>query len=197
MSLDKAAKLTIQEVNDLDDLLLSIYPEPPKNPEDEEHVFAVSMLDGYLTSVLLAPREIPYQQWLVGLWRDDEIPVFKNDEEKERLLTLVNRYYQMLKRQFSQDLTNFEPLVYYTLDSGNAIPQVDLWLDGFERGIEYFETYWVLNQQIEKVIDKILAFDDMLNFDHLKLEERNKALPKLTDLVIQLHALNQSNPEIK
>ena len=99
-----------------------------------------------------------------------------------------------LKKAFDNELTEFEPLVYHEMKKDQALPAIDLWLDGFERGFEYFEAAWQLNPQIESAIDDILGFDDDCDFENLTLDQRNKALERLTDLIIQLHALNRSNP---
>ena len=184
------------QIDGLDNLLMELYPEVEDDFQGEEHIFSVSMLDGFLTSVLLSPRKITYDDVLNGVWQDEREPSFKSDEHKDQVLNSISKYYKSLVKKFDNDLTNYEPLVYYTIDGKMSYPQVDLWLDGFERGFEYFESSWSLNVNIEDNIDQILAFDDDCNFDALNADERNKCLAKLTDLVIQLHALNRSNPAI-
>ena len=190
----KNVKLDSKKANELDDLLLNLYPEPADDFDKDEHIFSLSMLDGYLTAVLLCPEPIDQEDWLEGVWQEDELPSFKTDLVKSNLISLLSEHYEKLKKSFDNELSEFEPLVYHEMDKDQALPAIDLWLDGFERGFEYFESAWRLNPQIESTIDDILGFDDACDFEGLSLDQRNKSLIKLSDLVIQLHALNQSNP---
>ncbi len=189
-------KLTTKEINQLDDLLLELYPEVDASYEGEEHVFSVSMLDGYLTAVLLAPFPIEEELWVEGLWQEDNPPVFQMPAQKKILLDAIKKHYLYIENIVNGDLVEFEPLTYYAADNKQLVPQIDLWIDGFARGVDYFEKCWRFNKQIDEVIDLVLAFDDNHDYDNLSLDQRNKVLPKLGDYIIQLHALNKSHPNI-
>ncbi|WP_192484353.1 MULTISPECIES: UPF0149 family protein [Cysteiniphilum] len=193
----KPTKFDSNKANELDDLLLNLYPEPADNFDKDEHIFSLSMLDGYLTAVLLCPDMIDHEDWLEGVWQEDALPQFKSEAEKEKLIKLLIAEHSRVKKAFANELTEFEPLVYHEMHNDQALPAIDLWLDGFERGFEYFVDAWILNPQIEAVIDDILGFDDDCDFEHLSLDQRNKSLERLTDLIIQLYALICSNPNAK
>ncbi|WP_116963503.1 UPF0149 family protein [Fastidiosibacter lacustris] len=186
-------KLDLKKINEFDELLLNLYPEPEQNFTGDEHIFSLSMLDGYLTAVLLCPEFIDEQDWLEGVWQEGSLPHFKDPAEQTKLLEGIAQHYDTLKHCFDNELVDFEPFVYHKMYKGQAMPAIDLWLDGFERGFEYFEAAWHLNPQIESVIDEILGFDDECDFENLSLDQRNKELSKLSDLIIQLYALKKSS----
>ncbi|MFZ9034688.1 MAG: UPF0149 family protein [Francisellaceae bacterium] len=185
-----------KKLDRLDDLLLDLYGEESTAEIEEglkdEHIFSVSMLDGYLTAVLLASFEVPTENWIEGVWREDEAPLL-SAAEKETLIAEIGDYYQHLKQTLNKQLVEFEPLVYYTEFKGQTFAQIDLWLDGFERGFEYFEQYWRLTQPIEELVDQILAFDDETNFDDLSAVARDKAVSRLSQLVIELYQVSRSD----
>lgn len=192
----KSAGFDPKKANELDEMLLNLYPEPIEDTGKDEHIFSLSMLDGYLTAVLLCPQSIVQEDWLEGVWQEDALPGFASEAEKNKLITLLAEQHARLERAFENELSEFEPLVYHEMHKGQALPAIDLWLDGFERGFEYFEAAWRLNPQIENTIDAILGFDDDCEFERLSLDQRNKSLERLCDLIIQLYALNRSNPGV-
>lgn len=192
----KLTKFDFKKANKLDNMLLNLYPEPTDTLDKEEHIFSLSMLDGYLTAVLLCPETIDNEDWLEGVWQEDALPEFKSHTEKDQLIKLIFTEHYRLKKEFDNELTEFQPLVYHQIYNNKVLPSIDLWLDGFERGLKYFEDSWHLNPQIESTLDNILCFDDDFYFEKLSLNQCNRNLEKLTDLIIQLYALNRSNPKV-
>lgn len=193
----KSPKFDSNKANELDDLLLNLYPDTTDDFDKDEYIFSLSMLDGYLTAVMLCPEVIDNKDWLEGVWQKDVLPKFKSESEKAKLIKLLIVEHSRLKKEFINELIEFEPLVHHEMNQDEVLPAVDLWLDGFEHGFECFEAAWQLNPQIESVIDDILGFDDDCDFENLSLDQRNKSLERLTDLIIQLYALNRSNPNAK
>ena len=190
---DKSNKFTIKQADELDEYLVHLYPEPHPQGGDE-HIFSLSMLDGYFAAVLLCPDFVDRSDWYEGILQEHTKPNFTSVQQQQRFTQLLDEYYQKIKTQFDQGLIEYEPMVYHEMVNEQVMPAIDLWLDGFERGFEYFENAWKLNASIDEVIDQILSYDDICQFETLNLVQRNKAIEKLADLVVQLQALNNSNP---
>src|SRR3984893_5904369 len=76
----------------------------------------LEMLDGFLTAIVSGPELIQPSEWLPVLWSDSQrsvTPVFQNNEQAERILSLVLRLQQSIRRTLAESPTRFKPLLYH------------------------------------------------------------------------------------
>ena len=75
----------------------------------------LEMLDGFLTAVVSGPELIQPSEWLPVVWSDSQrsvSPVFPNNEQAERILSLVLRLQNSIARTLMDSPTRFKPLLY-------------------------------------------------------------------------------------
>src|SRR6202165_3822173 len=76
----------------------------------------LEMLDGFLTAIVSGPELIQPSEWLPVVWSDSQRsvpPVFQNNEQAERILSLVLRLQQSIRRTLAESPTRFKPLLYH------------------------------------------------------------------------------------
>src|SRR5213076_3471489 len=81
----------------------------------------LEMLDGFLTAIVSGPELIQPSEWLPVLWSDSQrsvTPVFQNNEQAERILSLVLRLQQSIRRTLAESPTRFKPLLYHADPGG-------------------------------------------------------------------------------
>src|SRR5262249_11767395 len=72
----------------------------------------LEMLDGFLPAVVSGPELIQPSEWLPVVWSDSQrtvTPVFQNNEQAERILSLVLRLQQSIRRTLAESPTRFKP----------------------------------------------------------------------------------------
>src|SRR5438874_3722754 len=75
----------------------------------------LEMLDGFLTATVSGPELIQPSEWLPVVWSDSQrsvSPVFANNEQAERILSLLLRLQNSIARTLSESPTRFKPLLY-------------------------------------------------------------------------------------
>src|SRR6266705_1783678 len=80
----------------------------------------LEMLDGFLTAIVSGPELIQPSEWLPVVWSDSQrsvSPVSQNNEQAERILSLVLRLQNSIRRTLSESPTRFKPLLYHPEDN--------------------------------------------------------------------------------
>jgi yecA family protein len=101
----------------------------------------LEMLDGFLTAIVSGPDLIQPSEWLPVLWSDSQrsvTPVFQNNEQAERILSLVLRLQQSIRRTLAESPTRFKPLLYHAETDNKderSPPEASAWCEGFMTGV--------------------------------------------------------------
>jgi uncharacterized protein len=181
--------LSDEEIEELDDFLL--------DAEGIDESMNVSMLDGFLTALICAPKLILPSEWMRWVWdteHGNDSPKFSSEDEAGRILSMLMRHMNDITRTLSQAPEYYEPLLLENINHGNPIPILDEWCMGFVKGMSLDEEGWsdiaVANPQwlstiflygTEKGWETLLAKDIPLE-EHIEMSER------LTTDVLNIYA---------
>ena len=181
--------LSDEEIEELDDFLL--------DAEGIDESMNVSMLDGFLTALICAPKLILPSEWMRWVWDTEhgkDSPNFSSEDEAGRILSMLMRHMNDITRTLSQAPEYYEPLLLENINNGNPIPILDEWCMGFVKGMSLDEEGWsdiaVANPQwlstiflygTEKGCETLLAKDIPLE-EHIEMSER------LTTDVLNIYA---------
>jgi uncharacterized protein len=181
--------LSDEEIEELDDFLL--------DAEGIDESMNVSMLDGFLTALICAPKLILPSEWMRWVWDTEhgkDSPNFSSEDEAGRILSMLMRHMNDITRTLSQAPEYYEPLLLENINNGNPIPILDEWCMGFVKGMSLDEEGWsdiaVANPQwlstiflygTEKGWETLLARDIPLE-EHIAMSER------LTTDVLHIYA---------
>src|ERR1035438_9473612 len=105
----------------------------------------ISMLDGYLTSIVSGPEVIAPSEWLADVWSDSTAdsadPVFETGTQAERLHLLVLRRLNEIVRDLERD--EIQPILRQRGSDDRAQTEVaDLWCFGFALGMALRPDAW-------------------------------------------------------
>ncbi len=181
--------LSDEEIEELDDFLL--------DAQGIDESMNVSMLDGFLTALICAPKLILPSEWMRWVWDTEhgkDSPNFSSEDEAGRILSMLMRHMNDITRTLSQAPEYYEPLLLENINNGNPIPILDEWCMGFVKGMSLDEEGWsdiaVANPQwlstiflygTEKGWETLLAKDIPLE-EHIEMSER------LTTDVLNIYA---------
>lgn len=181
--------LSDEEIEELDDFLL--------DAQGIDESMNVSMLDGFLTALICAPKLILPSEWMRWVWDTEhgkDSPNFSSEDEAGRILSMLMRHMNDITRTLSQAPEYYEPLLLENINNGNPIPILDEWCMGFVKGMSLDEEGWsdiaVANPHwlstiflygTEKGWETLLAKDIPLE-EHIEMAER------LTTDVLNIYA---------
>jgi uncharacterized protein len=150
--------LNDDEYDDLDDLLAALGPQ----------AMDVSKLEGFLTAIVIGPRQPPQEQWLPLVWGAD--PVGETDAATSAA-GLVLRHYHYMVEWMAKDPGSFEP-IYECGGTWTA----DAWCEGFLAGMQLDAESWAPLRASQPGLLAPFQRDDA-----------NRAA-KIAPAVIQIHA---------
>src|SRR5438270_2723348 len=108
----------------------------------------LEMLGGFLTAIVSGPELIQPSEWLPVLWSDSQrsvTPVFQNNEQAERILSLVLKLQQSIRRTLAESPTRFKPLLYHAEPAAKddrGPPEASAWCEGYMTGVLLREAEW-------------------------------------------------------
>ena len=168
--------------------------EPLSDPElDELEGFLASdlvpqdcmdleMLDGFLTAIVSGPELIQPSEWLPVVWSDSQrsvSPVFADNEQAERILSLLLRLQNSIARTLNESPTRFKPLLYRpeeglkgregaegTRREETAPPEASAWCEGYMTGVLLREEAWEPVYAGEATRDWMLPIEALAYGDH-------------------------------
>jgi uncharacterized protein len=132
----------------------------------------LEMLDGFLTAIVSGPDLIQPSEWLPVLWSDSQrsvTPVFQNNEQAERILSLVLRLQQSIRRTLAESPTRFKPLLYHAETDAKderSPPEASAWCEGFMTGVLLREQEWEPLYAEESSRDWMLPIEALAYGDH-------------------------------
>lgn len=132
MELDQS--LSEAEIDELDDFLA--------DEAIQETSMDVSTLEGFLTAIAIGPRAVLPSEWLPWVWDMYEAEAgaeFANEEQANRIMSLIMRHYNAVIRTFMADPASFEP-IFWRGDQWGAAE----WSEGFILGFQFNDEAWSL-----------------------------------------------------
>lgn len=133
MSFD--SPLSTQELEELNRFLMSdIVPHGTMD---------ISMLDGFLTCVVIGPETLTPGEWLPAVWGGSPGPKFESMEQAEYIVSLIIRHMNAIAGQLEHAPQAFEPLFYERKVEGRTDVIADEWCDGFMQGVNLRPGSWL------------------------------------------------------
>ena len=109
-------------------------------PVREDTSMDVATLEGFLVTLAIGPELVMPSDWVPWVWDlyDGEADAqFKDQDEAERIMQLVMRFYNQVLEQFANDPQGFEP-IYWRSPVWGATE----WCEGFLLGTSLTEEAW-------------------------------------------------------
>jgi uncharacterized protein len=132
----------------------------------------LEMLDGFLSAVVSGPELIQPSEWLPVVWSDSQrsvTPVFQDSEQAERILSLVLRLQQSIRRTLAESPTRFRPLLYHPEPSAKeetGPPEASAWCEGYMTGVLLREDEWEPLYSEDASRDWMLPIEALAYGDH-------------------------------
>jgi uncharacterized protein len=126
--MDLSQPLSDDEFDELDRFLVS-----EGTPEE---CMDISMLDGFLTAVVIGPNLILPSRWLPLVWGETpEQPMrWESPQQAERMTGLVMRHMNDIAWLLKEDTGSYEPILLEGDHEGETVTIIDEWCTGFMEG---------------------------------------------------------------
>jgi len=117
--------LTEKDYKELEDFLIS--------DESPEECMDISMLDGFLTAILIGPETIQPCNWLQYVFRAQSEQEMKRipAERMQRILDLIMTHYNIIAATFLTDPNSYKPMFCQRTFEGKTYAIIDEWCMGF------------------------------------------------------------------
>lgn len=153
--------LTDEELDELDRFLMS--------DATGEDAMDISMLDGFLTALAVAPGTLPPSRWMPLVWGGDV--AWASPQQIDRMTSLVFRHANDILFYLRDEPETFEPLLYEREEEGRTVPVIDEWCIGFVRGMALDEVGWqslMDSEDGEEMLYPILLYGTEAGWDELE-----------------------------
>lgn len=110
------------------------------SPQLQATAMSVPMLEGFLTAVVVGPRQVMPKEWLARVWdwRDARVaPDFDDEDHAERVIALVMRLFDRVEDIFLKRADAFEPI--FTRRGEQVVIE---WCEGFLVGTRLSPDKW-------------------------------------------------------
>lgn len=150
--------LNEDEINWLDDFLMTRFDQSTDPDSVDEGVICVSQLDGLMTAAVSGPVTVPPSQWLPLIWGDFE-PVFENIEDYQYVMELFMRHMNNIAELLINQPDDFEPMFLYSNNKDEEYIIVDEWCEGYMRIVNLTAEHWQLgDMHMQILLSPIRAF---------------------------------------
>lgn len=165
--------LTEAELDRLSELL-----DSDLTPED---CMDISMLQGYLTALLIGPDLPEPEEWLTAVWGEgSQARLFTVREEADEVVDLVVRFYNALADELVQRPQDFDPILYLDEESNQQICRP--WCLGFVLGAALREDQWLTLIDDQEQNESLLPILDCADEgQRAALEEEGEDLAQFED----------------
>lgn len=194
---DHNTPLNEQELLELDEFLVS--------EQVPEECMDISMLDGFLTALIIAPRPLLPEVWLPWVWDSENgrrPPTFQSAEHQQHLMDLFIRHMNSIGHTLLHNPDEYAPLVYESEDTyadGEPVLAGDAWCIGFMRGVELGEADWLpcLEAHGDLLVPiALLGTEDGMDIlQKMSEDEQRMAVESLAPTVLEIYeSLRQAKP---
>lgn len=132
MNADLNTPLSDEEVDALDQFLMS--------DATNDEAMDISMQDGFLTALAIAPNNLPPSRWMPVIWGGPM--TWESETVAKRMMSLLFRHANDVLFTLRSHPDEFEPLLYERDHQGEKIPIIDEWCSGFVKGMALDEEAW-------------------------------------------------------
>ena len=134
--MDLAQPLSDAEFDELDQFLQS-----DASPDD---CMDISMLDGFLTALLIGPNTLMPSRWLPTVYGETEQDpmTWKSPGQAQHILGLIMRHMNDILFHLREAPDHYAPVVYEREHEGKMIAILDEWCIGFMKGVQIDADAW-------------------------------------------------------
>lgn len=134
-SSDLFSPLADAEYSELEEFLMSL--------DNEEGIFCVSELDGFLTAVVSGPDAIAPSDWLEVIWGDAQnSPVWDSEEDFQKIFSLLIRHLNSTASTLLEAPMDYEPCFMERTVEDKRYTVVDEWCEGYMKGVALRPDRW-------------------------------------------------------
>jgi uncharacterized protein len=134
-----------------------------------EEAMDISMLDGFLTALAIAPNNLPPSSWMPVIWGREM--VWETQQQAQRMMSYVFRHANEILFHLREEPETFEPLLYEREYEGKTIPIIDEWCTGFVKGMALDEPGWrpmMDTEEGDDMLYPILLYGTEAGWDELR-----------------------------
>jgi uncharacterized protein len=165
---DLFTPLTEQEMDQLEEFLLSRIDENIDTRGKDEGIFDISTLDGFFTAIVSGPVMIPPSQWLPAVWGDFE-PQWEGEKGFETVFSLLMRHMNGIASHLMNQPDSFEPVFLEHEVDGKTYTIVDEWCVGYMQGVSLASGQWHVDQpEMRILLTPIMLFGSEEGWNKLK-----------------------------
>lgn len=112
--------------------------------ETPDECMDISMLDGFLTAIVIGPETITLNRWIPGVCgaTDKDEMSWKSVERTGRIMDLILRHYNSIVQSFQTHPPDFSPLFTINSTGEGEITIIDEWCMGFMNGVNLAHESW-------------------------------------------------------
>jgi uncharacterized protein len=186
--MDLSQPLTDEELDELDRFLLS--EAMPETSMD------MSMLDGFLTALVIGPNTIMPSTWLPLVWGETpERPMqWASPQQAKRMTNLVLRHMNDIVWQLTEEPEHYQPLLFEHDEEDGPVVDIDEWCSGFVQSTLLDQPAWqplIDSEAHEHILMPILLYGTEAGWqqleEHPELAERHQEfVDALSDCVLAI-----------
>ena len=159
---------------------------------NDEAIFTVSELDGFLTAIVSSPDMIMPSEWLPEIWGGEEkSPEWESDEEAMRFIRLVMGMLNDNATTLVERPADFQALFLMDVEDDKPVKIVTLWCCGYMRGMSMrWQSWQDLPPAVEENLGRIVLFGSVAVADvleQLPLEIIDEESEKIEPAVRAIH----------
>ena len=178
------------ELDWLEEFLLNRIDEDIDVGDLDEGILDLSALDGFFCAIVSGPEMVPPSLWIPSLWGDFETD-WANEQEAEKVLTLMVRYMNSVAAFLINDPKNFEPMFMEREVKGKVYTSVDDWCDGYIRGVHLTAAQWQMeSKEMVQLLAPIKAFSEeyeMQTLEQISQDEIENLQQAITPNILKIH----------
>jgi uncharacterized protein len=164
-----------------------------------EECMDISMLDGFLTALVLGPETVLPSEWLALVWGGNEGPQFSSLEQANQILQLVMRHMNGIILGLMAEPQEFAPVFYERRDEqGRLCTLPEEWCTGFMQGVALRHQAWqpiLEDDEAAELLIPIQLFGTDKGHEWMESvpdrddhDEREKLIAQIGDCVVALYA---------
>jgi uncharacterized protein len=130
--------LSDEELDELDQFLTS--------DATADEAMPLSVLDGYLTAIVIGPTTVMPSRWMPGVWdpSGQHAPEFETIDQAQRITSLIFRHMNGIVWRLQHNPDSFDPVIDVVAYENGAHESLDgeAWSFGFMQGVALTRSEW-------------------------------------------------------
>ncbi|MBT4606967.1 MAG: UPF0149 family protein [Thiotrichales bacterium] len=151
-------ELAEEELEWLDNFLLSRVPEDGVQNSDDEGILNISELDGFLTAIASGSKTIVPSKWLPAIWGDFE-PNWEGTDDFKEVVGLFMRHMDTILAMLTANPSSIRPIFEEVEVKDHNVILADEWCTGYLRAMNLSQDLWITdNREVQSAIGLINLF---------------------------------------